>query len=197
MSLNKSSDYLQEIIDNDNLVSEIKDTKLNKYLKKLSSKIEKQKGVYTVLICLCLYKIKKPEQDIRYHKTKLKNGFSCRTSDTKYVTPVLKRNKLPSMSESGYLTRSLEQLAPYNLNYPGQIADTDARESFLHIINPGYKFQHDIAGEKRFGMVKNRYLEFKEEEIYRQDDEPSYYIYKVKTKFIIWQSYESEALPRK
>lgn len=135
MSLNKSSDYLQEIIDNDNLNSKIKDTKLNKYLKILSGKIERQKGVYTVLICLCLYKIKKPEQDIRYHKTKLKNGFSCRTFDTKYVTPVLKRNKLPSMSESGYLTRSLEQLAPYNLNYPGQIADTDAKESFLHIID--------------------------------------------------------------
>jgi len=54
--------------------------------------------------------------------------------------------------------------------------------SFLHIINPGYKFQHDIAGEKRFGMVKNRYLEFKEENIYRQDKEPSYYIYKIKTR---------------
>ena len=54
--------------------------------------------------------------------------------------------------------------------------------SFLHIINPGYKFQHEIGGEKRFGMVKNRYLEFKEENTFVQDEEPCYYIYKIKTR---------------
>ena len=42
MSLKKSSEYLQEIIDNDNLNSNIKDKKLNKYLKILETKIEKQ-----------------------------------------------------------------------------------------------------------------------------------------------------------
>ncbi|APG59001.1 DUF1015 domain-containing protein [Christiangramia salexigens] len=51
--------------------------------------------------------------------------------------------------------------------------------SFLHIINPGYKFQHEIGGEKRFGMVKNRYLEFKEEGTLIQDKKPCYYIYKI------------------
>ncbi len=51
--------------------------------------------------------------------------------------------------------------------------------SFLHIINPGYKFQHDIGGEKRFSMVRNRYLEFKEENIFIQDEEPCFYIYKI------------------
>ncbi len=50
--------------------------------------------------------------------------------------------------------------------------------SFLHIINPGYKFQQEISGEKRFQLVKNRYLEFREEGIFLQDEEPSYYIYK-------------------
>lgn len=49
--------------------------------------------------------------------------------------------------------------------------------SFLHIINPGYKFQKEIAGNKRFQLVKNRYLEFKEEGIFIQDEKPSYYIY--------------------
>ena len=49
--------------------------------------------------------------------------------------------------------------------------------SFLHIINPGYKFQKDIAGNKRFQLVKNRYLEFKEENVFIQDEEASYYIY--------------------
>lgn len=51
--------------------------------------------------------------------------------------------------------------------------------SFLHIINPGYKFQHEITGEKRFQLVKNRYLEFKEEEIFTRDETPCYYLYKI------------------
>lgn len=49
--------------------------------------------------------------------------------------------------------------------------------SFLHIINPGYKFQKEIEGNKRFQLVKNRYLEFKEEGVFIQDKEASYYIY--------------------
>ena len=51
--------------------------------------------------------------------------------------------------------------------------------SFLHIINPGYKFQKEIEGGKRFQLVKNRYLEFKEEEIFIQDEKPAYYLYKM------------------
>lgn len=50
--------------------------------------------------------------------------------------------------------------------------------SFLHIINPGYKFQKEISGEKRFQLVKNRYLEFREDGIFFQDDKPCYYIYR-------------------
>ncbi len=50
--------------------------------------------------------------------------------------------------------------------------------SFLHIINPGYKFQKEISGTKRFQLVKNRYLEFREEGVFIQDEQPSYYIYK-------------------
>ncbi|TBW26767.1 DUF1015 domain-containing protein [Gramella sp. KN1008] len=54
--------------------------------------------------------------------------------------------------------------------------------SFLHIINPGYKFQHEIGGDKRFGMVRNRYLEFKEESTLIQDESPCYYIYKINSR---------------
>ena len=50
--------------------------------------------------------------------------------------------------------------------------------SFLHILNPGYKFQKEISGSERFQLVKNRYLEFKEEEVFIQDEKPAYYIYK-------------------
>lgn len=51
--------------------------------------------------------------------------------------------------------------------------------SFLHIVNPGYKYHKDITGKARYELVKNRYLEFKEDHIFIQDELPSYYIYKI------------------
>ncbi len=51
--------------------------------------------------------------------------------------------------------------------------------SFLHIINPGYKYHKNISGKERYALVRNRYLEFKEDAIFTQDKEPSYYIYKI------------------
>ena len=54
--------------------------------------------------------------------------------------------------------------------------------TFLHVINPGYKYhQHDISGELRFKLVHNRYLEFKEDEIFTQDTSPAFYIYQKTT----------------
>ena len=41
--------------------------------------------------------------------------------------------------------------------------------SFLHILNPAYKFQHTISGTQKFQLIKNRYLEFKEEDTFIQD----------------------------
>lgn len=51
--------------------------------------------------------------------------------------------------------------------------------SFLQIINPGYKFDKEIEGEARYKLVKNRYSEFKEENIFVKDQKPYYYIYKI------------------
>ena len=51
--------------------------------------------------------------------------------------------------------------------------------SFLHIINPGYKYDKQIKGKERYTLVRNRYLEFKEDRIFIQDKIPSYYIYKI------------------
>ncbi len=51
--------------------------------------------------------------------------------------------------------------------------------SFLHIVNPGYKYQKEISGEAGYQLVRNRYLEFKEDQIFIQDKTPSYYIYKI------------------
>ncbi|AUP77733.1 DUF1015 domain-containing protein [Flavivirga eckloniae] len=51
--------------------------------------------------------------------------------------------------------------------------------SFLHIINPGYKYHKAISGKERYNLVRNRYLEFKEDGIFTQDEKPSYYVYKI------------------
>ena len=51
--------------------------------------------------------------------------------------------------------------------------------SFLHIVNPGYKYDKIISGEERYQLVKNRYLEFKEDKVFIQDKKPCYYIYKI------------------
>ncbi|TYA57282.1 DUF1015 domain-containing protein [Formosa maritima] len=51
--------------------------------------------------------------------------------------------------------------------------------SFLQIVNPGYRFDKDISGEARYNLVRNRYLEFKEDGIFTQDLIPCYYIYKI------------------
>lgn len=51
--------------------------------------------------------------------------------------------------------------------------------SFLHIVNPGYKYHLDLKGEDRYKLVRNRYLEFKEDRIFVQDKSPSFYVYKI------------------
>ncbi|NIK92169.1 DUF1015 domain-containing protein [Mangrovimonas sp. CR14] len=51
--------------------------------------------------------------------------------------------------------------------------------SFLHIINPGYRFAKDVVGKARYGLVKNRYLEFKEDGIFIEDEKPTYYVYRI------------------
>lgn len=51
--------------------------------------------------------------------------------------------------------------------------------SFLHIVNPGYKYHKKIKGTERYQLVQNRYQEFKEEGIFVQDEQPCYYIYKI------------------
>lgn len=51
--------------------------------------------------------------------------------------------------------------------------------SFLHVLNPGYKYHKKLSGERRYKLVRNRYLEFKEDGIFMQDEKPSYYIYKI------------------
>lgn len=49
--------------------------------------------------------------------------------------------------------------------------------TFLHVINPGYKYHQEIEGRERFKLVHNRYLEFKENGVFISDEKPSFYIY--------------------
>ncbi|MCD7740063.1 MAG: hypothetical protein LUH11_01785, partial [Candidatus Gastranaerophilales bacterium] len=109
--------------------------KINEYTKLISKKSIVQKGVFTVLITLAIHKILYPKQDIRLHQEKMKGGFSGRTIDTKYITPTLKELCLPSMAESGWLTRSLEQPFPYTLDYKGNIRDVEVKEAFLNLVD--------------------------------------------------------------
>lgn len=71
------------------------------FLKIITDNIDRNKGVYTVLITLTVHKLLEPEQDIRLHQSKMENGFSGRTIDTRFITPTLKELGLPSMAETG------------------------------------------------------------------------------------------------
>lgn len=70
---------------------------------------------------------------------------------------------------------------------PYQSYTVDERESrmdynpysFLHIVNPGYKYDQVITGKNRYKLVRNRYLEFKEDGIFVQDEKPAFYVYKI------------------
>ena len=70
---------------------------------------------------------------------------------------------------------------------PYQSYTVDERESrmdynpysFLHIVNPGYKYDQEVTGDERYKLVKNRYLEFKEDGIFVTDEKPSFYVYKI------------------
>ena len=55
----------------------------------------------------------------------------------------------------------------------------DDRFWFLHIVNPGYRYHKETAGDERYHLVRNRYQEFKEDNYFIQDENPSFYIYKI------------------
>lgn len=104
-------------------------------IKILSTNCLNQKGVYTVFVTLAIYKLIHKKQDIRNHQTQIIAGFSGRSIDTTYITPTLKEIGLPSMAESGWLTRSLEQPYPYTLDYEGKISNKIVKKAFLELID--------------------------------------------------------------
>jgi len=134
MSYSKTLENIyQEAIQNQNYSNKLSQDEL-KWIDVISKKSFKQKGVFTVLVTLFIYKIENPKQDIRLHRTEFKNGFSGRSYDTKYITPTLKKIGLPSMAESGWLTRTLERSESYTLNYSANI-EKNTKEAFLNLID--------------------------------------------------------------
>lgn len=101
----------------------------------IADNFEKGKGVITVLITSLVHKLHNPKQDIRQHQDNMDKGYSGRGIDTKYITPFMKEMGFPAMSESGWLTRSLEQNLPYDLDYPGKITPKELKEAFLYLLN--------------------------------------------------------------
>jgi len=128
---------LKSIYNLSSSINDIKDipSEYRNYILKIGEEAYKQKGVYTVIVTLLIHKSLFPEQDIRKHQSSMKGGFSGRTIDAQFITPTLKELGLPSMAESGWLTRSLEQPYPYNLDYQGKISNKEVKEAFLNIID--------------------------------------------------------------
>lgn len=130
-------DKLLEIYNLSSSPTDIEDVnqETKEFIKSIGGKINTQKGVFTVLVTLVTHKIIDPKQDIRKHQTSMVGGFSGRSIDFSFITPTLKQIGLPSMAESGWLTRSLEQPYPYNLDYNGKISNKVVKEAFLNILD--------------------------------------------------------------
>ena len=106
---------------------------------------ERSKGVLTVFITSLAYKIENPDQDIRMHQAQIPGGYGARTYDTQNITPFMKDKKFPAMSESGWLTRSLEQPFAYTLDYQGKITPKVLKTAFLKLLD--FVQTKDVAQE--------------------------------------------------
>ncbi|WPF89137.1 hypothetical protein WEU38_02325 [Cyanobacterium aponinum AL20118] len=124
----------QEVIEGKSYSSKINNGTL-KNIEIIAKKCFSQKGVYTVLVTLIIYKILHPEQDIRNHQAQIEGGFSGRVIDTQYISPTLRELGLPAMAESGWTTRSLEQPYPYTLDYQGRIGNKQVKKAFLELLD--------------------------------------------------------------
>lgn len=103
-------------------------------LEVIARNAENRKGVFTVTVTSLFVKSQNPDQDTRLHQANMPGGYSGRTVDTRIVTPTLKKFDFPSMAESGWLTRSLEQNAPFNADFPGKVNPKELKLAFLEVL---------------------------------------------------------------
>lgn len=128
-------DRAMKIVGSDDFIKSSLQKNITERLDFILSKSESSKAVMTVILTSIVYKILNPAQDIRNHQASIAGGYSGRTFDTNHITPFLKSVKFPSMAESGWLTRSLEQKVPYDEYYSGAIRPTELKEAFIEIID--------------------------------------------------------------
>ena len=146
----RATQILQNILDQATLIKQDDSplqsddlARINRIMKRIES--NKNIAVLSVLITLYVKKITTPNQDVRLHQTSMPHGFSGRSLDSRYITPFLRENDFPYMqSGSGWLTRSFEQAAPYNMEYPGRITPKSIKNDFLSLIDKVEK-NADIA----------------------------------------------------
>lgn len=115
---------------------------------------ENSKGVLAVVCTSLIYKALNPNQDIRCHQSSIEGGYSGRTFDSHYVTPFLRSKSFPNMAESGWLTRSLEQKVPYNLDYPGAIQPRELKVAFLNLLDEISETDIDIDAAFEYLLFK-------------------------------------------
>lgn len=66
-----------------------------------------------VALTLVVYKIVKPEQDVRRHKAEFEAGFSARVIDTRSTVPFLKDKGLPYNVETHWLSQTFSFAGPF------------------------------------------------------------------------------------
>lgn len=54
--------------------------------------------------------------------------------------------------------------------------------SFLHVIHPAYQNIQNISLERRFKGVANKFKDFKNNTIFKEEEVPAFYLYEIKTK---------------
>ena len=93
------------------------------------------KAAVTVTVTSLVKKCVDPAQDVRRHRVEIPGGYSGHDLDSKIVTPFLKANGFPAVSESGWVRRPFNQNAPYGLSYAGSIGDNGLKEAFLRVLD--------------------------------------------------------------
>ena len=91
------------------------------------------KAAVTVTVTSLVKKCVDPAQDIRRHRVEIPDGYSGHALDAGTVTPFLKANGFPAVSESGWVRRPFKQNAPYDLNYASPIGGNGLKEAFLRV----------------------------------------------------------------
>lgn len=83
----------------------------------LIKKIETDKSLIQVIVTSLLKKILQPQQDIRFHMSKFKDGYSARVLDTRLTTPFFKKY-FPKYAnkETAFLTKATRAEIVWDLN---------------------------------------------------------------------------------